>query len=183
MKLGKHWVAHVELSDKPDEWISIVNEIPAGSCCKYRLDKTTGQLSLARMLPRHVSFPTNYGFIPHTRSKADDEETDVMVVTAEPLLPLTILRARIIGGFSETSSDVGEPDDRLIAVAVNDPNTSALHEVEQLDAELRTRIERFVREYKANEDIEVAFDGWFDRDTALGRLHKALKLAKKRAAK
>ncbi|MBV8757075.1 MAG: inorganic diphosphatase [Deltaproteobacteria bacterium] len=183
MKLGKHWVAHVELSDKPDEWVSVVNEIPADSSCKYRLDKTTGQLSLARVLPRSITYPTSYGFIPHTRSKADDEETDVMIVTSEPVLPLTIARARIIGGFAETSSDLGVPDDRMIAVVENDPNTAELKDVDDLEAALRTRIERFVVEYKQNEDIQVTFDGWFDRAEALERLRKAFKLGKKRAAK
>ena len=76
MKLGKHWVARIERSEDPESWVPAVNEISTGSRCKYRLDKTTGQLELARALPRDVAFPMNYGFIPHTRCCADDEETD-----------------------------------------------------------------------------------------------------------
>lgn len=183
MKLGKHWVAHTPRSDKPDEWVSVVNEIPAGSCCKYRLDKTTGQLELARALPHAVTFPTNYGFIPHTRCAVDDEETDVLIITAEPLLPLTIVKARVVGGFFETSSDKGEPEERLLAAAVNDANVAKVEALEEVDHELRKQIERFVHEYKQNQNVQVTFDGWFDRSTALERLHKAFKLAKKRAAK
>ena len=84
MKLGKHWVEHIEPSDDP--------EASSASCCKYRLDTVTGQLMLARALPHDVAFPTNYGFIPHTRCATDDEETDVMVLSTEPLLPLAFDR-------------------------------------------------------------------------------------------
>jgi inorganic pyrophosphatase len=183
MKLGKHWVEHVAYSEKPDAWIYAVNEIPTGSCCKYRLDKVTGQLSLARALPHAVTFPTNYGFIPHTRSAADDEETDVMILSAEPILPLTIVRIRIIGGFIETTADKRKPEERLIGVALDDANVAAIRELDELGLELRERIERFVREYKQNEEVKVTFDGWLGRDAALAKLRKDLRLAEKRAPK
>ena len=183
MKLGKHWVAHIAPSEDPDVWVPVVNEISRGSCCKYRLDKVTGQLALARALPPHVPFPTNYGFIPQTRSEADDEETDVMVLSGEPLLPLTIARARIVGGFVESTTDEADPEERLIAVAIDDPAVERIHRIADLDPDLKDRIEAFVRTYKQNEDVEVSFDGWFDREAALDRLRRDFKAAKKRAAK
>jgi inorganic pyrophosphatase len=183
MKLGKHWVEHIKPSSTPEAWIPVVNEIPTGSCCKYRLDKTTGQLKLARTLPRSVTFPTNYGFIPHTRSSADDEETDVMILSGEPLLPLTIVRARLIGGFFETADDEEEPEERLVAVAVDDPNVENIHCLDDLDDKMRDGIEKFVCTYKENQDVGVSFDGWFDREAAFDRLKRGTKLAKKRAAK
>lgn len=183
MKLGKHWVEHIAPSDEPEQWVPVVNEIASGSACKYRLDKITGQLELARALPRDVAFPTNYGFIPHTRCGADDEETDVMILSREPLLPLTIVRARVIGGFDEHASDTGEPEERLIATAVDDPGVDGLHDVADLDADLRGAIERFVRTYKQAENVQVTFEGWFDRDAALDRLRRGFKRARKRAAR
>ena len=62
MKLGKRWVAQVQPSDDPDAWVPVVNEIPSGSSCKYRLDKTTGQLTLARVLAPELAYPAHYGF-------------------------------------------------------------------------------------------------------------------------
>jgi inorganic pyrophosphatase len=183
MKLGKRWVEQIASSDDPDAWVPVVNEISSGSCCKYRLDKVTGQLELARALPRNVAFPTNYGFVPHTRCSADDEETDVMIVSGEPLLPLTIVRARVIGGFYETESDQDEPEERLLAVAIDDPSVAEVQSVEDLDPGLRAQIEAFVRTYKQNQNVQVTFDGWFDRDTALDRLRRGFKRAKKRPAK
>jgi len=182
MKLGKHWVAHIARSDDPAAWIPVVNEIASGSACKYKLDKITGQLELARALPPDVAFPLNYGFIPHTRSDADDEETDVMIVTREPLLPLTIVRARVIGGFVETTADEG-PEERLLVAAVADPSVADIQSIDDLEDDLRSRIERFVVSYKADQGVRVTFDGWLDRDEALARLRRGFKLAKKKAAK
>lgn len=179
MKLGKRWVAAIEPSKKPEDWIAAVSEIPAGSCCKYKLDKVSGQISLARALPRDVRFPINYGFVPHTRCRTDDEETDVLILTAEPLVPLTVVKVRVIGGFVETTSDEGS-EERLLAVAVDDPNVSAL---DAIDADLERQIETFVRAYKQDEGVLTTFDGWLDREAALALLARAFKRGAKRTAK
>ncbi len=181
MKLGKRWVAQVPPSDEPDVWVPMVIEIPAGSSCKYRLDKTTGQLALARVLPHEVTYPANYGFVPQTRG-ADDEEVDILVLAREPLLPLTIVRAHVIGGFVERAGDRPEPEERLLATAIDDPSVAGVHGVDDL-GELRGRIEAFVRTYKQDLGIEVAFEGWIDRGAALDRLRRGFKRARKRSAK
>lgn len=181
MKLGKRWVAQIRPSDDPDAWVPVVNEIPSGSSCKYRLDKITGQLALARVLPRELSYPANYGFVPGTRG-AEDEEIDILVLTREPLLPLTIVRAHVIGGLVERASDQQEPEERLLATAIDDPGVAGVHGVDDL-GELRGRIEAFVRTYKQDQGVEVAFEGWLDRGTALDRLRRGFKRAKKRSAK
>jgi inorganic pyrophosphatase len=183
MKLGKRWIARIAPSDDPAAWVPIVNEISRGSCCKYRLDKTTGQLSLARALPPGLAFPTNYGFIPHTRSSADDEETDVLILSGEPLLPLTLARVRIVGGFVLSTSDQSEPEERLVAAALEDPAVDQIHGVTDLDPRLKEGIEKFTRTYKQNQGIDVSFDGWLDREAALERLRRDFKAARKRAAK
>jgi inorganic pyrophosphatase len=181
MKFGKRWVAQIPPSDDPDAWVPVVNEIPSGSACTYRLDKHTGQLALARVLPREITYPANHGFVPRTRG-ADDEEIDILVLTREPLLPLAIVRAHVIGGLVERASDQAEPEERLLATAVDDPATADVHGVDDL-GELRDRIELFVRTYKQDQGVEVTFERWIDRDTALDVLRRGFKRAKKRPAK
>lgn len=181
MKLGKRWVAQIPPSDDLDAWVPVVNEIPSGSSCKYRLDKVTGQLELARVLPHEVTYPANYGFVPRTRG-ADDEEIDILVLTREPLLPLTIARAHVIGGFVEHAGDQAEPEERLLATAIDDPSVAGIHSVDEV-GELRGRIEAFVRTYKQDQGVEVTFERWIDRDTALDQLRRGFKRAKKRPAK
>jgi inorganic pyrophosphatase len=183
MKPDSSWVSRIEQPRDPSDWVTVVNEIARGSCCKYRLDKATGQLALARALPPEVSFPANYGFIPHTRSEADDEETDVLVRSGEPLLPLTIVRARIVGGFLETNSHKQGAEPRLLAVAIDDPAVEHVRDLGDVAADLKTRIEAFVMTSKENQQVEVSFDAWLGRDAALARLQQAFEAGKKRAPK
>jgi inorganic pyrophosphatase len=177
------WIARIEPSDDPAAWVPVINEIASGSCCKYRLDKKTGQLALARALPPDVSFPANYGFIPHTRSDADDEETDVMVLSGEPLLPLTIVRARIVGGFIETTSHKQASEPRLLAVAIDDPAVEQIRDLQDLPQSMKARIEAFVLASKENQEVEVTFDQWLDRGAALAHLRRAFEAARKRPPK
>src|SRR5206468_10290353 len=120
------------------------NAISAGSRCKSRLDKVTGQLELARALPQDVAFPVNYGFIAHTRCAADDEETDVLIVSGEPLLPLTIVRLRIIGGYVESTSDESRPEERLAAAAADDRSVDHVQRTTDIGGRLRLSIDQFV---------------------------------------
>jgi len=181
MKLGKRWVAQIPPSDDPGAWVPVVNEIPSGSACQYRLDKLTGQLSLARVLPREVTYPANHGFVPQTRG-ADDEAIHILVLSREPLLPLAIVRAHVIGGFVERTGGQAEPEERLLATAIDDPSVADVHGVEDV-GELRGRIEAFVRTYKQDRGVEVALERWIDRDAALDVLRRGFKRAKKRPAK
>jgi inorganic pyrophosphatase len=183
MKSEESWIARIESSDDPAVWVPVINEIARGSCCKYRLDKKTGQLALARALPPGVSFPTSYGFIPRTRSEADDEETDVLLISGEPLLPLTIVRARIVGGFIETNSGKRAAEPRLLAVAIDDPAVEQIHDLKDIPQNMKARIEAFVLSSKQDPQLEVSFDGWLERAAALAQLQRAFEAAEKRAPK
>jgi inorganic pyrophosphatase len=182
MKLGQRWIDEIDRSDAPEAWIPVVNEIASGSCCKYKLDKATGRLSLGRALPRDIRYPANYGFIPQTRSEADDEELDIYVLSAEPIVPLTIVRARVIGGFIEIASDADGPEDRLLAVAFDDPNVSEVRDRADIAGSLREAFESFVRRYKAHQGVQVSFDRWYDRGEALDRVRRGFEAAKQRPA-
>src|SRR6186713_3016841 len=97
-----------------DRAFPAVIEIPAGSKLKYELDKDTGLLRLDRVLYSAVHYPANYGFIPRTHAD-DGDALDVLVLMQEAVHPLTMVRARAIGGF-KMRDDMGE-DDKIIAVA------------------------------------------------------------------
>ncbi|MCA9579407.1 MAG: inorganic diphosphatase, partial [Myxococcales bacterium] len=74
----------------------VIIEVPTGSKNKYELDKESGLLKLDRVLYSAVHYPANYGFIP--RSFCDDgDPLDALVLTMEPLYPLTVVDARAIG--------------------------------------------------------------------------------------
>jgi inorganic pyrophosphatase len=120
-------------------------EIPKGSKLKYELDKQTGMLMLDRVLYSSVHYPANYGFLPQTHA-GDGDPLDVLVLMQEPVHPLTIVRARAIGGFAMTD-DKGV-DDKIIAVAVDDPAYSHYREVTELPPHVTRELQRFFQDYK-----------------------------------
>jgi inorganic pyrophosphatase len=176
MQYGKQWLKKVPKIVDLEKPIAAVCEIPAGSRCKYQLDKPTGHLKLGRVMAPDCSYPVDYGFVPRTLA-SDGMEIDILIMSSEPLLPLTIVECRIIGGFTLATSKEGtEP--KLLAAALQDPALGKVHSLEHVDHKLRERIERFFTTYKLVEHIETTFEGWADRPLALSWLEKAIAAAK-----
>jgi len=96
----------------------VVIEIPKGSKNKYELDKETGLLRLDRVLHSAVYYPADYGFIPRTYCD-DGDPLDALVLSQEPVYPLTIVEARAIGVMR--MRDEKGIDDKIVAVSVRDP--------------------------------------------------------------
>lgn len=162
-----------------DEFVPVVIEIPQGSKLKYEIDKTTGLLMLDRVLYSSVHYPANYGFIP--QSHADDgDPLDVLVLMQEPVVPLTIVRARAIGGL-RMRDDKGE-DDKIIAVAIDDPSVNHYREASELPPHVVRELDRFFRDYKVLEGKESVVDKPYDRATALTVMRAALDGYRSKAA-
>ena len=172
MKPGKRWLKAIAPSDDPDSWVPVVVEIASGSKMKYALDKASGQLELHRALAAGLAYPTNYGFVPRTLG-SDGAELDMMILAAEPLLPLTIVRVRPIGGCTIHERGAAS-EDKLIGVAVGDPSVEHLADIAEVPAELRAQIEQFYRTFKRDQGVEVEFQGWFGRIAAGARLKAGL---------
>ncbi len=88
-------------------------EIPAGSSIKYEIDEETGLLMVDRLMPTMMSYPENYGLIPHTKGK-DGDALDVLVFTSTPLAPNSYIKCRLLG-MLEMEDEEGI-DHKLIAV-------------------------------------------------------------------
>jgi inorganic pyrophosphatase len=166
-----HPLHDIPLPDRIDLSFPVVIEIPAGSKLKYEIDKRTGLLMLDRVLYSSVHYPANYGFLP--QSHADDgDPLDVLVLMQEPVVPLTIVRARPVGGI-KMRDDKGE-DDKIVAVAVDDPAFNHYTSIAQLPPHLMIELERFFRDYKMLEGKESVVDNLYDRAQALKVVRSSL---------
>lgn len=166
-----HPLHDIQLPATIDEYFPCVIEIPQGSKVKYEIDKRTGMLMLDRVLYSSVHYPANYGFIPQTHA-GDGDPLDVLVLMQEPVFPMTIVRARAIGGF-QMRDDKGV-DDKIVAVAVDDPAVAHYTEADQLPPHLLRELRRFFQDYKVLEGKISEVDELYDRQQALKVISEAM---------
>lgn len=132
-----------------------VIEIPKGSRNKYELDKGAGLLRLDRVLQSAVHYPANYGIIPQTLGE-DEDPLDVLVYSTEEIPPLCICNARAVGLMSMV--DQGQPDDKVIAVLIEDPIYSDFAAAADFPKHIFKMLKRFFEDYKQLEGKEVAVE-------------------------
>ncbi len=83
-------------SNVPEEF-NVIIEIPAYSHpIKYEMHKESGAIFVDRFVGTGMSYPFNYGFIPHTLSE-DGDPADVVVITPFPVAHGAIIACRPIG--------------------------------------------------------------------------------------
>src|SRR3954465_1316178 len=129
----------VDLGSRAPELIPVVIEVPKGSKTKYELDKKSGLITVDRILFSSVHYPANYGFVPQTYC-GDHDPLDVLVLGQEPVVPLSVMRAKIIGVMR--MQDQGESDDKLIAVHADDPEYCDYNSINELPTHRMTEVRR-----------------------------------------
>ena len=151
----------------------VVIEVPMGSKNKYELDKETGFLRLDRVLYSAVHYPANYGFIPRTYCD-DGDPLDALVLSQEPVHPLTVVDARAIGVMR--MRDEKGLDDKILAVNVHDPAVCEYTSHSQLPGHVLREIGRFFQDYKVLEQKEVVVEDFIGPSDALRIVREALEL-------
>jgi len=159
---------------KPPEDIFVVVEIPANSSVKYELDKESGAVFVDRFLFTAMHYPFNYGFMPKTLAE-DGDPVDVLVISREPVVPGSVIRARPIGML--IMEDEAGKDEKVIAVPVSklDPEYEKIKDVKDLPEILRRRIKHFFEHYKELEPGKwVKLKEWKGAREAMGYIKKAM---------
>ncbi len=154
----------------PEEFICVV-EIPKGSKKKYELDKETGYLKLDRILYTSTHYPANYGFIPRTYGD-DKDPLDVLLLCAETLEPMTLVKAKPIGVISMV--DNGQGDEKIIAVPCGDPTYNHYNDISQLPAHIFDEMSHFFTVYKNLEHKQTAVNEVMGRDQAIEIIKSAI---------
>ncbi len=168
----------VDFGSEAPKVVNAIIEVPKGSKIKYELDKDSGLIKVDRILFSSVHYPANYGFIPQTLCE-DKDPLDILVLGQEPVVPLSILRAKPIGVMRMT--DQGEADDKIIAVHYDDQEFSHYQSIEELPPHRLVEIKRFFEDYKVLEKKEVRVDDFFGFQKSREIIEEAISLYRKTA--
>lgn len=156
---------------KPPQYVNALIEIPRGSRAKYEIDKASGLIKLDRVIYASMYYPLNYGFIPQTMGE-DQDPLDIVVLTQVAVVPLCLIPAKVIGIMQMV--DRGEADDKIIAVAEEDPSVSDFSDIGDLPEYLRAELTHFFENYKTLENKKVVIDQFLGRDKACSIVQESL---------
>ena len=169
----------IRIGTNPPHDVNVIVEVPlGGQPIKYELDKEAGTLVVDRFLYTSMSYPGNYGFVPHTLSE-DGDPIDVLVANTRPIVPGAVINVRPIGVLK--MEDDGGGDEKIIAVPTPKLTKRYAHVMNYIDLPEITlaQIQHFFAHYK---DLEpgkwVKVIGWGDADEARRMIADAITRAK-----
>ena len=161
--------------DQAPRIVNAVIEIPQGSRAKYEIDKDSGLLKLDRIIYSSFYYPCNYGFIPQTYGD-DKDPLDILVITSLPVQAMCLMQAKVIGVMQMIDS--GDADDKIIAVAQNDPSVNHYNNIEEIPPHFFEELRHFFEEYKKLENKTVTVNEFGDKSMALAIIEDSFKLYK-----
>ena len=169
----------ISIGKTPPEEVNVIIEVPVGGHpIKYELDKDAGTLVVDRFLYTPMTYPGNYGFVPHTLSD-DGDPIDVLVCNTRPLVPGCVIAVRPIGVL--VMEDDGGQDEKVIAVPVSKltQRYDSVKTYSDLPEITLTHIEHF---FEHDKDLEpciwVKIGGWRDVAEAKRLIVEAIERAK-----
>lgn len=154
---------------------NVIIEIPMNDKpVKYEFDKDAGAIIVDRFMQTSMSYPCNYGFIPHTLSD-DGDPADVLVLTHYPIVPGAVIKVRPVGVL--LMEDESGLDEKILAVPISklDVTFDYVKDIDDVSKMLKDRINHFFENYKKLEQGKwVKIIGWENANKALELIEKAI---------
>lgn len=169
----------IAIGTNPPDDVNVIIEVPfGGQPIKYEMDKEAGTLVVDRFLHTPMTYPGNYGFVPHTLSE-DGDPIDVLICNTRPLLPGCVINVRPIGVL--LMEDNSGKDEKVIAVPM--PALTKRYEKVSNYTDLPEitlkQVQHFFEHYK---DLEpgkwVRIGDWQNAETAKRYISEAIERAK-----
>jgi len=154
------------------EVVNALVEIPYGSRIKYEIDHITNLVKVDRVLYSPIHYPAEYGYIPHTLAE-DGDPLDILVLIQGATYPGVLVEARPIG-MLRMHDDKGQ-DDKIMSVAINDPNYEHIFELKDLAPHMLREIEHFFLTYKNLEAKDVQTGGWANKEEAYATIERCIR--------
>jgi inorganic pyrophosphatase len=170
----------VSIGTKPPELLNGIIEIPKGSRAKYEIDKESGLIKLDRVIYASMYYPLNYGFIPQTLGE-DNDPLDIVVLTQVEVVPRCLIPRKVIGVMQMI--DHGDPDDKIIAVALQDASVSHINDVGELPEFFKVELKHFFENYKALENKQVMVDEFLGKESAIPIIEQSIRYYKEKFKK
>lgn len=149
---------------EPPKNVFALIECPKNTKNKYELSKNANIMLLDRVLHSSVIYPHDYGLIPGTFAD-DGDPLDILVLINSPTYPMTLIETKPIGVL--LMEDEKGLDEKILAVAIDDPHYRDLEDIVQLPQHLINEISEFFRTYKNLEEPKYAdVKEWRGRDHA-----------------
>jgi len=167
----RHPWHEASVGNQPPEFVNGIIEISTGMRTKYEVDKESGLLKLDRVLYSSVIYPANYGFIPQSLGE-DNDPLDIMILCPEPIQPLCLVPARVIGVMRMIDQNLA--DDKILAVAINDANTKHLNDISELASHFKLELKEFFESYKRLENKIVTVPDFQGKKIAMEIVSQAL---------
>ncbi|MBT8087603.1 MAG: inorganic diphosphatase [Gammaproteobacteria bacterium] len=169
----------IAIGNHPPDDVNVIIEVPlGGQPIKYEMDKNAGMLVVDRFLYTPMSYPGNYGFVPHTLSE-DGDPIDVLVINTRELAPGCLINVRPVGVL--IMEDNAGQDEKVIAVPSHalTRRYDHVHTHSDLPEITLQQIEHFFEHYK---DLEpgkwVKIGDWHGADDARRLIVEAIERAK-----
>src|SRR5436853_4263726 len=94
-------------ADEKNQIVNAVIETPKANRNKFKYDPKLGIYELSSVLPRGMSFPFDFGFVPSTEA-ADGDPLDIMLLMDEPAFPGCLVKCRLIGVITALQKEDGK---------------------------------------------------------------------------
>jgi inorganic pyrophosphatase len=161
---------------KPPGQMNVFIEIPRGSKNKFELDKDTGLITLDRVLSGSEVYPFDYGLLPQTHWHDGDSLDALVLNTAEPYFPGTVVPTRPVGVIRMI--DDGDKDEKIVCVPVEDVRWSKVKDLPDVDQAKLKEFKKFFENYKKLEGKKVTIGKMEGRKAAEAVIDEAVQLYK-----
>ena len=161
----------VDLLDEFDDEAAFEDAIKAGEI-DLIVSRERGPLSVA--VEEEVTY---FSTLPSAKAaleaiEADDDPLDVLVLMQEPVVPLSVVRARPIGLLR--MEDQGRTDDKIIGVHIDDPAFDGYESIRELPDHRLRELWHFFEDYKEMEGKQVHVEDFDDEGAAREAVEQAV---------
>ena len=159
------WLFHdLALGNEELTEVNAIIEIPKDSMVKYEFDKDLNAIRVDRVGKTPIAYSFNYGFLPQSWNKDDNDPLDVLVLSRFPFVPGSIVPARVVWGLKMIDS--WEFDYKVIAVA-DDKYYDNVQDIWDVHEKEKEDIYYFMQHYKDLHKKTIVLEGWDDKAAAI----------------